>query len=75
MALLMYETLTMHTGNGHKMAQKGSSFNGDPIIYIYSPMVKAFGFISFAAGNYDGIPVVVYKAGGLYMPSGQIMTV
>lgn len=72
-ALLMYETLTLHPSNGHKMAQKDSSLNGDPIIYISSPMVKASGFVSFAAGNYDGIPVVVYKAGGLYMPSGQIM--
>ncbi|WP_243666072.1 hypothetical protein [Vulcanisaeta sp. JCM 16159] len=71
-ALLMYETLTLHPSNGHKMAQKDSSLNGDPIIYISSPMVKASGFVSFAAGNYDGIPVVVYKAGGLYMPSGRL---
>lgn len=73
MALLIYATLSAHLGNAHRTTQKDSALKGDPIIYIYSPVVKASGFISFTAGNYDGIPVVVYKAGSLYMPSGQVM--
>ncbi|BDR92459.1 hypothetical protein [Vulcanisaeta souniana] len=73
-ALLTYiALLTTQLRNEHVIGQKNLAAGGDPIIYINSPVVKASGFISFTAGNYDGIPVVIYKAGSLYMPSGQVI--
>jgi D-glucosaminate-specific PTS system IID component len=57
----------------HFKSSRGLRMSNDPIIYIYSPVIKASGYISFSAGNYDGIPVVVYQASILYMPSGQLM--
>ncbi|GAB6945566.1 hypothetical protein [Vulcanisaeta sp. JCM 14467] len=73
-ALLIYTELpTAKPGNTYTMYQKNPVIKGDPIIYIEAPVVKASGFISFAAGNYDGKPVVIYKAGSLQMPKGQIV--
>lgn len=43
----------------------------DPVMYIYAPVIKASGYVSFSAGNYDGVPVVIYQASTLYMPSGR----
>ncbi|WP_243679349.1 hypothetical protein [Vulcanisaeta distributa] len=45
----------------------------DPVMYIYAPVIKASGYVSFSAGNYDGVPVVIYQASTLYMPSGQVI--
>lgn len=73
-ALLTYIALsTTHIRGEHIVHQESSAVGGDPIIYIYASVVKASGFISFTTGNYDGISVVIYKAGSLYMPSGQII--
>ena len=56
----------------HRNAQ-GKTVINDPIMYIYSPVIKASGYISFSVGNYDGIPVVIYRASTLYMPEGQVI--
>ena len=52
---------------------QGKAITNDPIMYIYSPVIKASGYISFSAGNYDGMPVVIYRASTLYMPEGQVI--
>ncbi len=46
----------------------------DPVVYIYAPVIKASGYVSFSMGNYDGVPAVIFQAGTLYIPSGQVIT-
>lgn len=57
---------------GHENIQ-GETVINDPIMYIYAPVTKESGYVSFSAGNYNGMPVVVYKASTLYIPEGQVI--